>query len=320
MPITEEDTRLKDETPFVVMLNLLGGTLPDLHDRAAEAAKSIPGAHIHMYGKGDSRPGRKMGHVTILARSANEVEGRVGPLVRLLDHSGEVTKPAESSEFQIPPTSNSQDDFKNWEGQQPPMTRSRDCQVPLVAITMGSDSDRSVLAAGIGLLKGMEIPHIVTITSAHRTPERMFKFAREAASRGIKVIIAAAGGAAHLPGMIASITTLPVIGIPVKGSVLDGTDSLLSIVQMPVRQTCFTIPILRPLFSADFKQRGCPVATVAINNSINAAQLAVRILALDDVEIRKKLEEHLADQTASATEKGERMERVGFEAYGSEEI
>ena len=173
--------------------------------------------------------------------------------------------------------------------------QQKDDQVPLVAITMGSDSDQSVLTAGVDLLKALKIPHMVTITSAHRTPERMFKFAREAASRGIKVIIAAAGGAAHLPGMIAAITTLPVIGIPVKGSVLDGNDSLLSIVQMP---------------------RGCPVATVAINNSVNAAQLAVRILALDDVDIRKKLEVHLADQTTSVIEKAERMERVGFEAYG----
>ena len=112
-----------------------------------------------------------------------------------------------------------------------------DAETPLIAVTMGSDSDRSVLADGIHLLQQLQIPHFVTITSAHRTPKRMTTFAEEAASKGFKVIIAAAGGAAHLPGMIAASTELPVIGVPVKGRALDGIDSLLSIVQMPVRPT-----------------------------------------------------------------------------------
>jgi phosphoribosylaminoimidazole carboxylase len=107
--------------------------------------------------------------------------------------------------------------------------------LPLVAVTMGSDSDLHVLKPGLALLAELEIPYEVTITSAHRTPGRMFDFAHEASGRGIRVIIAAAGGAAHLPGMIASSTPLPVIGVPVRGSTLDGMDSLLSIVQMPVR-------------------------------------------------------------------------------------
>ncbi len=119
---------------------------------------------------------------------------------------------------------------------------------PLVAVTMGSDSDLPVLKPGLELLTVLRIPFHVTITSAHRTPLRMTEFASSAAANGFKVIIAAAGGAAHLPGMIAASTPLPVIGVPVKGSTLDGIDSLLSIVQMP---------------------RGVPVATVAINNSVS---------------------------------------------------
>ena len=105
---------------------------------------------------------------------------------------------------------------------------------PVVAVVMGSDSDLPVLLPGIQLLEELSVPYYTTITSAHRTPHRMIKFAEEAASKGIKVIIAAAGGAAHLPGMLAAITRLPVIGVPVKASTLDGLDSLLSMVQMPV--------------------------------------------------------------------------------------
>lgn len=119
---------------------------------------------------------------------------------------------------------------------------------PLVAVTMGSDSDLPVLKPCLALLTTFGIPFYQTITSAHRTPLRMTEFASTAAAKGFKVIIAAAGGAAHLPGMIAASTTLPVIGVPVKGSTLEGMDSLLSIVQMP---------------------RGVPVATVQINNGVS---------------------------------------------------
>ncbi|MCJ1428617.1 phosphoribosylaminoimidazole carboxylase ade2 [Sticta canariensis] len=314
LPITERSTQMRTPNTFAVMLNILGGAQPRSHLLAIEEALRIAGANIHLYGKGDARPGRKMGHVTVLANSMEEAELQITPLIKLVNRIRAERK------GESPPV------FHGTGAQQPEarelaFNHSGGGNVPLVAITMGSDSDRFVLTAGIELLKDLDIPHSVTITSAHRTPERMFRFAREAASKGVRVIIAAAGGAAHLPGMIAAITSLPVIGIPVKGSVLDGNDSLLSIVQMPVRQTCFIAPILKLLSrnSTDSHQRGCPVATVAINNSINAAQLAVRILALSDAKIRERLKQHLADQTASVIEKGERMERVGFEAYGSKE-
>ncbi len=129
---------------------------------------------------------------------------------------------------------------------------------PLVGIIMGSDSDWPVLEAAHAVLKDFGIAHEVSVISAHRTPDQMLNYAIEAQGRGLKVLIAAAGGAAHLPGMIASATTLPVIGVPINITKLEGIDSFLSIVQMP---------------------RGVPVASVGIDNAANAALLAVRILA-----------------------------------------
>ena len=140
---------------------------------------------------------------------------------------------------------------------------------PQVGIIMGSASDSKIMEAARQVLKDFDIPHEFTIVSAHRTPERLDRYAQRAAERGLRIIIAGAGGAAHLPGMIASLTTLPVIGVPIRSSQsLAGLDSLLSIVQMP---------------------RGVPVATVAIDNAANAALLAVRILALQDSTLQAKL-------------------------------
>lgn len=140
---------------------------------------------------------------------------------------------------------------------------------PLVGIIMGSDSDLPVMQPSADMLGDLCIPFELTIVSAHRTPERMMEYGCSAAQRGLKVIIAGAGGAAHLPGMVASLTTLPVIGVPVNSSnSIAGIDSLLSIVQMP---------------------GGVPVATVGVNNAKNAGLLAARILGAHDQEIEKKL-------------------------------
>ena len=141
---------------------------------------------------------------------------------------------------------------------------------PKVSIVMGSLSDKEVLQSGIDLLEEFAISYEVQVQSAHRTPEEMMEYAKSAASRGVQVIIAAAGGAAHLPGMIASLTTLPVIGVPVPLKNLSGLDSLLSIAQMPA---------------------GVPVATVGIANAKNAALLAIRILAISDTDLAQKLSE-----------------------------
>lgn len=165
---------------------------------------------------------------------------------------------------------------------------------PLVGVIMGSDSDLPVMAEGCNILKRFGVPFEVTIVSAHRTPHRMSKYAIEAPERGIKAIIAGAGGAAHLPGMVASMTPLPVIGVPVKGSRLDGVDSLYSIVQMP---------------------RGIPVATVAINNSTNAALLAIRILGAYDNKYHKLLQEYSLELETQVTEKAKKLETVGYEQY-----
>ncbi|MDP7981800.1 MAG: 5-(carboxyamino)imidazole ribonucleotide mutase [Conexivisphaerales archaeon] len=139
---------------------------------------------------------------------------------------------------------------------------------PLVGVIMGSKSDWEVMRGSSEVLKLLGIPHEVRVISAHRTPELMFEYAKSAASRGIEVIIAGAGGAAHLPGMTASLTPLPVIGVPVSTKDLGGLDSLLSIVQMPY---------------------GIPVATVAVGGARNAALLAARILGISHPEIRERV-------------------------------
>ena len=153
---------------------------------------------------------------------------------------------------------------------------------PVVAVVMGSDSDWKVMADAAAVLTEFGIEHEVAVVSAHRTPERMIAFGKEAAARGIRVIIAGAGGAAHLPGMLASVTTLPVIGVPVPLARLDGLDSLLSIVQMPA---------------------GIPVATVSIGGAHNAGLLAARILGAGDERLTAALAAHAASLEALVAEK-----------------
>ncbi|MFZ4443374.1 MAG: 5-(carboxyamino)imidazole ribonucleotide mutase [Planktothrix agardhii] len=159
---------------------------------------------------------------------------------------------------------------------------------------MGSDSDLPTMAAAIAVCEEFNIPHEVAIVSAHRTPERMFEYAKTAHLRGLKVIIAGAGGAAHLPGMVASLTPLPVIGVPVTTRTLQGVDSLYSIVQMP---------------------GGIPVATVAIGNAKNAGLLAVQILASHDPELLQKVQDYRENLKQSVLEKQERLDQVGYSEY-----
>ncbi|MEN8176623.1 MAG: 5-(carboxyamino)imidazole ribonucleotide mutase [Pseudomonadota bacterium] len=156
-----------------------------------------------------------------------------------------------------------------------------------VAIIMGSDSDLPVMQGAADILETFQIPFEMTIVSAHRTPARLYEYARTAEERGLRVIIAGAGGAAHLPGMVAAITPLPVIGVPVKTSTLNGEDSLLSIVQMPT---------------------GVPVATVAINGAANAGILAAQILGTADAALRQRVAAYKRDLEAMVLEKAARME------------
>ncbi|MEY3973519.1 MAG: hypothetical protein RJA71_831 [Actinomycetota bacterium] len=155
-----------------------------------------------------------------------------------------------------------------------------------VAIIMGSDSDWPILEEAAKVLDIFGITYTADVVSAHRMPEEMVDFAKSAASKGYKVLIAGAGGAAHLPGMVAALTTLPVIGVPVSLKNLDGLDSLLSIVQMP---------------------GGVPVATVGIDNAKNAGILAARILGSADESIARKLEEHREQLTSEAKAKGAQL-------------
>jgi 5-(carboxyamino)imidazole ribonucleotide mutase len=167
---------------------------------------------------------------------------------------------------------------------------------PVVGVVMGSDSDWPVMRAAVEALDEFGVPSKPDVVSAHRMPTDMIDYGRAAAGLGLKVIIAGAGGAAHLPGMLASVTTLPVIGVPVPLQYLDGLDSLLSIVQMPA---------------------GIPVATVAVGGARNAGLLAVRILAVDDPALAERVAEFQADLRATAQAKGEalraqaRAERAG---------
>lgn len=156
----------------------------------------------------------------------------------------------------------------------------------LVGVTMGSDSDLPVMRGAIDALAEFDVATEVRILSAHRTPDEMLAYARSAADRGLKVIVAGAGGAAHLPGMLAAATPLPVIGVPVNMTVLAGVDALLSIAQMPA---------------------GVPVATVAINGARNAGLLAVRILATGDPDLRARMEQFQGDLAENVRNKDAAM-------------
>lgn len=172
-------------------------------------------------------------------------------------------------------------------------TTNPQLQTPMVGIIMGSDSDLSIMQAAADILKQFEIPHEVTVVSAHRTPHRMIDYAQKAKDRGLKVIIAGAGGAAHLPGMVASITTLPVIGVPIKSSnSIDGWDSVLSILQMP---------------------NGVPVATVALNAAKNAGILAAEIIGSSDETVSIKIAAYKSFLNNEVVEKVEQLKKDGWE-------
>lgn len=166
---------------------------------------------------------------------------------------------------------------------------------PVVSIIMGSDSDLPIMRQAADILKEFDIPFELTIVSAHRTPQRLFDFATKAHERGIAVVIAGAGGAAHLPGMVASLSPLPVIGVPIKSSnSIDGWDSMLSILQMP---------------------NGVPVATVALNAAKNAGILATQILGAKDPIIQERMLRYKKELAEGVAMKYEKLEKIGYEDY-----
>ncbi len=163
-----------------------------------------------------------------------------------------------------------------------------------IGIIMGSDSDLPTMQEAIKVSQEFGLGYDLAIVSAHRTPNRMVEYAQSAKSRGIKVIIAGAGGAAHLPGMVASLTSLPVIGVPIVSKDLQGIDSLYSIVQMP---------------------KGVPVATVGIGNAKNAGLLAIRILAIKDPLLSSKLEQYIKQLEEMVLQKQARLDEIGYQEY-----
>ncbi|KXN88339.1 Phosphoribosylaminoimidazole carboxylase [Leucoagaricus sp. SymC.cos] len=264
------------KVPSTVMLNLIGhsSSMSEIND-TVKVALTVPGATVHLYGKSECRKGRKMGHITLVAPSDSELHTRLRPLLQSLPS----TTPSELSLYAPVP-------------QLPGSGYSS--RYPLVGIIMGSDSDLPVMLPAAKILDQFKVPYELTIVSAHRTPERLVEYARSAATRGLKVVVAGAGGAAHLPGMVAAMTPLPVVGVPVKGSTLDGVDSLHSIVQMP---------------------RGIPVATVAINNGVNAGLLAVRILSAGLPSLVGAMYEYMKNMEKEVLGKVEKLEEVGWEQY-----
>lgn len=168
-----------------------------------------------------------------------------------------------------------------------------------VGIVMGSDSDLLVMSEAAKILDEFHIPYELTVVSAHRTPDRLFHYGKNALDWGLKVVIAGAGGAAHLPGMIASLTTLPVIGVPVHTKTMSGLDSLYSIVQMPA---------------------GIPVATVAINGARNAGLLAIQILGTSDEKIETQLVKYKQELKESVVVKAEKLEKIGYGKYLKEKF
>ena len=247
-----------------VMKNILGDGEGDaamrrMHDLMGAALK-VPGANAHWYDKPEARAGRKMGHLTVVASHARLAMARLETVMAVAggDPDASVDPP------------------------------------PSVGIIMGSDSDLPTMAAAAETLESFGIGVEVTVVSAHRTPERMFEYAKSAAGRGLRCIIAGAGGAAHLPGMVAAMTPLPVIGVPVPLRHLDGVDSVHSILQMP---------------------RGVPVATVAIGNSTNAGLLAARIVGAYEPAVLDAMAVYQDNMEKVVNAKAEKMEKDGYKKY-----
>lgn len=260
--------------PAAAMINVLGaGDGPSgeaLTWRLCAAALGAPGASVHWYGKrGSMKRGRKVGHVTITGESGSEVLERTRALLKAGADPSSQLADADIALHGV-------------------------TAAPIVGVIMGSDSDLPAMAPCAAILREFGIPFELTIVSAHRTPDRLVEYARSARVRGLRVIIAAAGGAAHLPGMVAALTALPVVGVPIPLKHLDGVDSLHSILQMP---------------------KGVPVATVAIGNAANGALLAARIIGVAQPTVLDKMEKYQERMRDEVLGKAEKLERLGADAY-----
>jgi phosphoribosylaminoimidazole carboxylase len=247
------------------VINILGSPSGAMKDtlETVNAAMEMPQTTVHWYGKRECRAGRKMGHINVVAYSPAELDKRLITLLKL-------------------------------EGIENCVQYIIQRSTPLVGVIMGSSSDLPTMQAAVDILDEFGVPYEVDIVSAHRTPQKLSAYATSASTRGIQVLIAGAGGAAHLPGMVAAMTPLPVIGVPIKTSTLNGQDSLLSIVQMP---------------------RGIPVATVAIGNATNAGLLAVRILGATRPELQEKMEDYQEKMRQQVEDTSEKLLQLGSKAF-----
>lgn len=243
------------------MVNVLGGASMEATIASSNLAMQMDRAVVHWYGKAACRKGRKMGHINLTGYSHGELQANLEALLE-----------AENIPADLLPKS----------------------RTAVVGVIMGSQSDLPTMNAAVEILKKFEIPYEVDIVSAHRTPDKLMDYSRTAMARGLRVIIAGAGGAAHLPGMVAAMTPLPVVGVPVKTSTLSGVDSLYSIVQMP---------------------RGVPVATVAIGNAMNAGLLAVRILSTSRPELGQKMIEYQVEMKEMVGGMSEKLLDLGSDAF-----
>ncbi|GBF89664.1 phosphoribosylaminoimidazole, chloroplastic-like [Raphidocelis subcapitata] len=278
-----------------IMLNILGEAEGDEGVRRAHAlmarAYSTRGAKVHWYGKPGMRAARKVGHINVSGSSRAEARARLASIdpaaAGALAATGDALRRAGLGGGAAPAPAVA-----------PAAGAAPAGGGPLVGIIMGSDSDLPTMSAAAEVLEQFGVALEISVVSAHRTPERMVDYARSAAGRGLKAIIAGAGGAAHLPGMVAAMTPLPVIGVPVKpsGSHLDGLDALLSIVQMP---------------------RGVPVATVAIGNAANAGLLAARIIGASDPGLQARMVEYQEGMRDVVLDKAAALEEKGWRGYGA---
>jgi len=286
------DTRLRPGVGASVMLNVLGSdsgaaATAQAH-RLLGAALALPCAAAHWYGKACA-PRRKVGHITLVGATHGEVTDRLAALRAAAAAGDAVAGAGGGAPEALRATASVVSAFV---ADQTPQ--------PLVGIIMGSDSDLPCMSAACAVLEQFGVPFEVTVVSAHRTPDRLVSYSREAAARGLRCIVAGAGGAAHLPGMVAALTPLPVVGVPVPLKHLGGMDSLLSIVQMPM---------------------GIPVATVAVGAAGNAGLLAVRMLAAGNLGppgLLAAMEAYQEGLANTVLAKAERLETAGWQRYLSE--
>lgn len=295
--------------PYGLMINALGREDANRSSVLIDRSYWVNGCHGHWYGKQGSRPGRKLGHVTLTAASIDSLYLKASAVLAMggnyLEKCKKLTENHELSYGDLWQPDQKDRDLMSQLDQV--LSRNRSVLTTgngySVGIVMGSDSDLKVMKLAAEILEDLAVEYELTIVSAHRTPERLYEYAKSARRRGIKVIIAGAGGAAHLPGMLASMTCVPVIGVPVSLKNLDGMDSLLSIVQMP---------------------RGIPVACVAIDNAQNAGLLAARMMGIGNESqntlmkspsLWDRLEQYAAQLRGKVEEKYEKLERIGWKQY-----